>query len=751
MIDGLASVDLTFLRAFYTGPNGLDWDDLASGTAPSAVAECIRPWIRRLASGDRRAPLLLPFVRDGEMTGWYATPRSAEGSTELKAELEAWIGPSYWNLSTVVPAGERDPMAKSMRDRFGGAVYRFTGSERRRNEEIAARIADFNVALSMRPAEQRRTIRPIGTIRGDFERALLAQDEARAEAMIAELRATGRLNEENHKYLDVRLKAGLGYWPQIARNHWLVSTLSDLALPPQSLADVVEALYRTYVDQAEAEGFADQIFTAFDINIARRYPRLFATRRGIRTPRVLKAFLLFERLRTRPDVAILRDLASLLPSADRECGWVAEIASVPGAPPKTLGYADADEAFEDENYDRALDYYLACPLTPKSLSRLLQCITMIGTDEARARLVTAVDSETQTFFDALSPKQKSLIQEMREPGSGSAVVLGVPMDWMRWAEQVLAGHQLAAAEAIVRDAVTNWDVAPFARSETLSKSFAGLIVNAQGAAAALIRQSVPELMEAFFPSDCPIVPATRSIASAIFFLIVTDDRLTGADLELVARLLDYLLAAGLSEEDYRLLISDLEDVQERIGSYAHLPWSLDVCETLAVAPCPSAPAREVRLRFFLKVVADAQGFAHRLEINDLLPIGVLANDFGVETGSLEILRRPRPSTGADSSSVSLAGKKIGIYTLAESAGSRAKMALEEMFPGCIVEVNSDLAATTRLTNLAETADLFVFAWKSSSHAAFDCVQEAMVKGKEPIYPSGKGTASILTAVKAHLN
>jgi hypothetical protein len=83
----------------------------------------------------------------------------------------------------------------------------------------------------------------------------------------------------------------------------------------------------------------------------------------------------------------------------------------------------------------------------------------------------------------------------------------------------------------------------------------------------------------------------------------------------------------------------------------------------------------------------------------------------------------------------LEGKTIGIYTLAEAAGSRAKAALEKLFPGCKVVVNSDLVATPQLTSLAKSADMFVFAWKSSSHQAFYCVKDSLTKG-EPIWAAG---------------
>ena len=72
-----------------------------------------------------------------------------------------------------------------------------------------------------------------------------------------------------------------------------------------------------------------------------------------------------------------------------------------------------------------------------------------------------------------------------------------------------------------------------------------------------------------------------------------------------------------------------------------------------------------------------------------------------------------------------------------------------MFPGSIVEVNSDLVATDKLRTLARTADMFVFAWKSSSHAAFYCIKEELPTG-EPIWAAGKGTASIMRAVLDNL-
>ena len=55
-------------------------------------------------------------------------------------------------------------------------------------------------------------------VRGEFDRALLAGNESGARDAFEELLRIGRLSSENRLYLEVRLLAGLGLWPQLAGN-----------------------------------------------------------------------------------------------------------------------------------------------------------------------------------------------------------------------------------------------------------------------------------------------------------------------------------------------------------------------------------------------------------------------------------------------------------------------------------------------------------------------------------------------------
>ena len=142
-----------------------------------------------------------------------------------------------------------------------------------------------------------------------------------------------------------------------------------------------------------------------------------------------------------------------------------------------------------------------------------------------------------------------------------------------------------------------------------------------------------------FPDDVKASPAAKPIASLLFLLIAVSDTLSRSDLDLLAQLTTLLIEQGLSSSEYVSLMNDLEDVQKRIGSYAYLPWSLDVAESLAILPTPSDQARDARLRLFLQVLGQAAGFAHRLVSADLVSVDTLAKDYGVGAEAVSTLKR----------------------------------------------------------------------------------------------------------------
>ena len=275
---------IPWLERFFAAPNGLDWADVAAGSETATLSETLRPWLKLLADEAQAAPIIVPFVRDGKIAGWYAAARDSDRTEELSTLLTAWFGMAWMSRFDRMAPNSTDPMATALRGAFGSTVFRFAGSDSAANRRIAGDLVALADLLAQRPPKPKVERRPVGAIRAEFDRALLIRDEGRAKALLDELTQSGRLNDENLRFLDVRLRAGLGLWPQIAHDHWLIKTLSELALPPQIIADLIEALYRTHLDPIEAGASPQAMLAIFAEQVSGRYPRLFASRRGSPPP-----------------------------------------------------------------------------------------------------------------------------------------------------------------------------------------------------------------------------------------------------------------------------------------------------------------------------------------------------------------------------------------------------------------------------------------------------------------------------------
>ena len=210
--------------------------------------------------------------------------------------------------------------------------------------------------------------------------------------------------------------------------------------------------------------------------------------------------------------------------------------------------------------------------------------------------------------------------------------------------------------------------------------------------------------------------------------------------ELARDMASRLLLVGLDAKEYEGMIADLEDLMGTQMSVFTLGWSLDLAELFAINPCPDP---ERRLRLVLRVVEEVRRLAHRLSPADAMVVRQLCRDYEIDCPT-EINQR---ETGrSDGTGEALSGKKVGIYTLVEPAGQRAAALLCQFCPTVRVELNSDHDCTKTLIHLARSADLFVFAWKSSKHQAFYCVKDNRDANNPMIQAQGKGTSSILRAL-----
>jgi hypothetical protein len=699
----------------------------------------VLPWVEFAQNTDVDLPMILPRLDANDQPSWYCAGRGNRSALRLCEALQAFIGPSYSDFDgRTYPLNADDPVEAAFAEGTVAPAYRIRASTPADVARIQRALELYLGLLRRMPEQEQQVKRPLGTLRAELDRALAASDEAGARHLLERIRGIGRLDAENLLFLEVEVRARLGQWREIAEDGALLHQLTGLRLPPPVLADVHEALYRLHIEPNEDAEIPYRALDAFRAAGLTRRSTLFGTRRGLKNARVVKAFFLYELAREDANQPLLAELARELEQLDDTFAHALAALRLAKAPqPATDPMRAADQAFDDLQIDRALELYLQAPPSRKRLARLILCAEHVGTTEAARRMLDAIEPEDDiknlptSWSGRLNALEHKCAANQSEPP---------PQGWLDWARRVATGVNEDDAMLALREHMAVWDSAPLTRHRESVTELASIINNATRSAETVFREAAPLLYQAMMPeSGTPprhVKPLLQILVTKVALLADPSQN----ELELARDLTATLLLMGIDEKEYASLISDLEDLMGTQMSVFTLGWSLDLAELLAMHACPDP---EKRLRLVLRVIEHARRLAHRLSPTDTLVVEQLCQDYEIDCPA-EITKGD--GTDAAETGEELAGKKVGIYTLVEPAGQRAATLLEHLCPTVRVELNSDHECTRRLIHLARSADLFVFAWKSSKHQAFYCVKDHRDTANPMIQAQGKGTGSILRAV-----
>ncbi len=752
----IPSQELTWLKCFFSGPNNLKWEDIEPGQAAASRLAQVTPWLKFLGGSTIDHPIVLPLHGLEGIVAWYGMAADDQMFSQLVEEIGSFIGPSYSDFHgdwSDIPGNSVLELA--LKERFENRVLRFSAQRPEDQLEIERALLLYQNLLVRRPVMPDRTQRPFGKIRGDFDRALLAGNASSAQVLLDELKATGRVDAGQQKCLEVRMLAGLGRQDELARNQPLISSVADLALPTQTLVDVIDALYETYIRPVESKPDSGEIFAAFRQHISRPFgSSLFRERKGIRHPTILRAFLLFELVQREPNVtrcnsimsayaegAEGRDLAerwySHQPAKQDEARPLVEVQT---------SLEMARQAIADEDY--AIAYGLCLELLPDSwsYSALLRCAVELGSIDAAKKtieVVSAASSEVKSQFKAKDRERLESLRLVGEASSSEALESG----WIGWAQGIQNGDSTATAIAMLNKNIDKWSVDEYAHDVDRCALLAKLIGNASGAQEAIYREAFPLLVEFFVERPVQSYRAFTPIYATLIKILGWSGALSPDELEIASTLTHALLTSGPSQPVYIECVEDLNEIISANNSPISLDWALNTSELLALYPAQDGG--DLRLRVFTQVITMVSASPHRVTPTQRDILEILAKDYGC-LNLLESLPSCDNETDGFAQAVATKFKGlIGIYTLTEGAGQRAKNILEKYFPDARVETNKDHAATDRLITLAKNADIFVFAWKSSKHQAYYCIKESR-QNREIVMPLGKGTASIIRSILGSL-
>lgn len=751
MIEALLPADATWLERFFSGRNALKWEAVVASSAPPAWLEHVLPWIAAFSGSEGRAPIVLPVFCPGGPSQWYAMASDESGANALSQELTAFVGPSFSDFrGQFLEPDPDDAIEKVLLERFGRFVFRLEPVSTTDSSRIADALHMYLGLLRRRPDVPDRTQRPFGKVRAEFDRALLAGNEPDAVRLREELVHSGRVDAEQEKYLDIRMLAGLGRQFQLAHDYRLVKSVIGLSLPTQTIADLVGALYSTYIADMEDRGDDEAVLSAFRKEIADNFGPLFLERKGVMHPSVLKAFMLYELVQAEPN----RERCQAIVSAYPEDGgralverWAGRL-SASNVPPRTDLFKSARQALADEDYGLALQLSFDAFPDSWAYGTLLRCAVEMDDTEVALRVLAALDEAPEAERLKWTKRDLARLQQLRADTAG---VLGETVDqpprtirpeadWLSWVAYVESGSHGGHPLQILEDALPRWSVEVYASDPTACRELAERIGNAGGVAEQAFRDAFAPLVEFFVDRPERPVRAFAPLYAMLIRIVAWNGMVTANELELASAVVQALVGLAPSREDYVEAVDAYSEILGANSAPGNVDWALNAAEMLALH---ASPDKESRLRFFMAVVDMARSCSHRLGPVQYEILTLLAKDYGC-SGLLESFSGEDSAGGDLAPSVDFAGL-IGIYTLTEQAGQRARQFLRKLFPQARVELNADYVATDKLKGLAANADIFVFAWKSSKHQAYFAAKEAR-GSRRTLLPLGKGSASILDCV-----
>jgi hypothetical protein len=750
--------------AFFGDDNvaDLQWNVLSDPKSP--LREKLQPFLDLV---EQRAPIAaLPRVRSGpDRIDWYIGWRSDSHARFAADLISAFLGRTYARLDGPVrPLEPADAAEAAFAEEYGGRAFRVEVSTplRRDARDQLLRMAR---CLQNRNVRQAVKVRPVGRILRDLEFTLQAGDDALATSEIRALRAGGHLDEANLAFLDLRRLAAKRDWPAMFAHETLPSVLDLRSLPYRVRLALLEAIYHSDLAELVEQGAIDEALVRF----AQRFPAFnvaLSSRTNVHGLEADVCFLLADELRQTGNAETVAATLARIHASGRvafvEAFRTRIVLPTTGTVPAEASVASAvdiaQSALVDGDLDRAFIIALDAAPSQKRVKVLLQCARLLDDETASIAAVKAWDHLPEVERESLRAHAwcrthyEHLTAQLGRsnapsPPSAPVVASAAPAptsSWLAWFERLRDHAAWPGAVSRASKGVAEWDIEPVANNADAIATIVEIIEGslAEWAAEAL-RQALPYVLEAFLDDgpDARLSP----VFSSLFELLATDDALSLSSISALLRLAHARLAT--SPLQYRSTVDVVTTALQRADTPRTVRIIADALEMLIVTPCAS---QDERTTAATRLATLAARWWPRVDEVDRALVRQLATELRV--GELVPAEAEMPATRGEGDTRwdALAGLQIALYSLNEGALARAAFVLERACPKADFKIFREFGGTDSMKEAAKTADLFVIATKSAKHAATDAITHNRPPNKATEFASGKGSSSLLDAVRRWL-
>lgn len=691
----------------------------------------------------------LPRSSQGRLW-WYGFAPTPRQQRETLAILDSWIGPTFSDLArhrgALNPADPFDAaLAKAPVKplRFEVLPRQTAGSEdwKHARSQVRDALLVLSRLFNGRPPSEFDAPRTTVEVLDDLGHAVAARDRTVALACLRELEATADLDKSNLAFLRLRLFAGLEDWKAVLEDRDLDHVLAMRR--PLSVTQVIQqAVYARWFAPHDAMGKEEELIGAVTA-LPEAFRRLFSG-----APTTSRAQAVVEFLIAVEDDAGDDTLNRLLDQAGTiDPGLPAYLSNVlhlhreqtphPTALSERLAPLDQPSAPSESPLERAtgmmaqgelqaaIELVLTLEPSLHAAYLLLTCARDLQSRQ-QAELVLQYISTHHLYglIDGASARLRddlAWLKQFTQDGPG--------LDWRTWLDALDGDHgstSLAAGPEITdtwtplsRSALTTW--LHDASDEVLGKlgEFGGQFMAAH---------------RDIFTEDGAAELSERVLAG----LALSGKNSAGVRVQAQA-LLDYLLSANPTSAVFASALEWTDLIVSANASAVTTTWAIDILQTATATS--AAATSPVIVDFFYKISNTVRPFKTALDPTDIEAIKLIAGELGVGIPE-DLLADQVLDADPGAPYRYLQDSKVVLYSLTESATTRAAQILRILVPKIDVETSAEHDGSSKLAAQAANADVFVVVTASAKHAATDFISAK--RGPRPVVlVNSRGSSAIL--------
>ena len=209
-------------------------------------------------------------------------------------------------------------------------------------------------------------------------------------------------------------------------------------------------------------------------------------------------------------------------------------------------------------------------------------------------------------------------------------------------------------------------------------------------------------------------------------------------------LVDVAFSASFTSAEYSETVRYVNDIRQTNAASGTVEWQADLFQMLTSYPKLSDETGALDT-LVSSSLEDFIAFRYGLSLVTIRAIRIVCDEYPLDFPPIlaDLLKDDADESRQYSY---LAGKKVGLYSLMESAAGRAAQLLRSLVPSIEVRSSLDKVGSTALAQASASMDIFVIVTAAAKHAATEFIESQRGTG-ELVRVNAKGTSAIMNALR----